>query len=233
MLSKSLILVTIITSFPCGLCAQFSAVEVFIGSNTTNATESSSAIDFVSLTNFRVGANAVYNLDNKWSLNYGLHWSINSYSPDYSDVRWPSQHNGNGDFDPTLPPGVIESSSIEFNSLEVPFLIGYRLIKPHVNFDLRLGLGINYSYSHSQKVIGLSLIDEDFELETDLSDANKLSTFSYSLIGISKDISTKISAGVYGYYNYEIGNTHNGINLIGERKSQYGVLLGLGYNLFN
>ena len=78
--------------------------------------------------NWHLGVNINKKVGSRWYVKSGLRLASMGYKDKkVSGLTWPSQHNGNGGFDPNATPGILEYQlSRDFWYLEIPLMCRYQ-----------------------------------------------------------------------------------------------------------
>jgi hypothetical protein len=95
--------------------------------------------------NWRVGVHYNQQLSERWFLRSGLRWADLGYKTGEVDLRWPSQHNGQGGFDPQpgVEPTVLEQH-YHFQYLEIPLLVRFQFGENRWRFFVEAGAALQY-----------------------------------------------------------------------------------------
>ncbi len=86
-----------------------------------------------------VGLSVTRKLNDRWWISSGLNYANVGSKVGPRALRWGTQHNGQGGFDPTLPGEEIEYF-YNYNHLELPVKAGYIIIKQPVSLYVEGGI---------------------------------------------------------------------------------------------
>lgn len=135
-----------------------------------------------------IGFSLSRQLGPRWLLASGLGYANMGHCYTNNELRWGAQHNGNGGFDPTLPPGEdIEGIVIEYNYdyLELPVKLQYSPLTGPWRLYLSGGILLR-AFLKEQNIIVKDLggLGEAVAQENNVSDINPLALGLQSGLGL-------------------------------------------------
>ena len=207
---------------------QIHSIDFNFGFQNTGASQNSSEVisyeptlnnTLTVTTNFLIIGNTMFSI--------GIKAGKYSYSPFVNDEsRWPSQHDGNGGFDPNISGPVIELSPIEFSFVSLPTKLSYALLNKAISLRPYLGIDFYHSYKVADpyKFIRVSNLSSFVEPVS--------SNFITGTIGleVSTALGRKIMLCSSVYYQSEVTAKQKGIGYLrGERKIITGIDISLRF----
>lgn len=182
-----------------------------------------------------IGFSLSRQLGQRWLLASGLGYANMGRRYTSNELRWGTQHNGNGGFDPTLPPGEdIEGIVIEYNYdyIELPLKLQYSPITGPWRLYLSGGILLRAFLTERYIIVqGLGDLGEIVARENNVTDINPLALALQSGLGLERTL-----AGRYHLFleprvqlNYFSGQSF-GNDFQGKYLS-YGAAVGLRLRL--
>jgi|GEM_PF-1757279 len=168
-------------------------------------------------------------LSEKWILSTGLKYSNYSYYiSKNTDLRWPSQHDGTGGFDPTIevegPYNALYTYELN-HFVGVPIALRYQLSKGKIMPYFQFGITSNYHLSSKDYFSA----DSNIIRETSNDVTSKFNIFGDLALGANYTITN--STEVFGqvHYSHQVNATQYGE--LGQRLLAYGINFGVRRSL--
>jgi len=177
---------------------------------------------------YRIAANYSLQLQNNFFLKSGLGFlSIGTIS-DERTLRWPSQNDGNGNFDPNSgqSEGDIFQTKESFQFLEMPLSIRYNPIRKKLRPIFEIGFGVNYLLG--RKYI-ISVDGNSSSLSSEIpSEINKLQISTNLSIGLEYQFKNKLSVLFQPLARYHITPMASGSDVtVKENLYSFGIVFGI------
>lgn len=195
-------------------------------SNTPNTITNNKVIDSRNLHKYKpnyhleLGYNKVVteNIVLKSGINYSR---IDYYTNKISDLRWPSEHDGNGGWqpDPTLPREFADQ--VNYTLIGIPLLFKYELNKNSLKPYVEIGPSFQF-LANAQYIESTNLSSETTELSNEL---NSINLFGRVGIGISYQISARYEIFTAAQYRKQLNNFRK-MNIT-ENLYNYGLNVGI------
>lgn len=133
------------------------------------ATQNLSQDLYQSAYSYAIGVAVDCRLNERWALNAGLAFQNTQESFTNNDLRFGSQHDGSGGYDPSTP---AEYASVQFNNfyyqLEVPLSVKYYIVPNGVRFYGRVGIQPEW-WIGDKRVVATVTTDAVTEIDQDQS----------------------------------------------------------------
>lgn len=135
--------------------AHFTDVASFLSDDRGTGT----IIDYDRGGNIGIGIDVGFLELDKTSFALGIRYSSLHYHPILGpDARFGSQNNGNGIFDPSIPPPALNFHPVKFDVLALNFETTFELVNKWIDIDMRAGIMPYYITSYFKKMVSFLMI---------------------------------------------------------------------------
>ena len=180
---------------------------------------------------WRFGANYNKKITNKLFLKTGLRLASVGYKGlNNTDLRWGSQHDGMGGFDPSLPSN--EPSEVQFTYnfwfIDIPIAVRYEVNQKKFSPFFELGVSPSiYITTRTRQETNLDTSTSSFD-ETRTS-FNRLNLVGFASVGFNYNLCEKLQIFAQPIFRYHLTSSREGD--YGEHLFTAGLELGVRKNL--
>lgn len=197
-------------------------------------------IEYDSYLGFNADFRMVFRSDKKLQIELGLGYNQKGtrYNLFAADLRWPSQHDGSGGFDPSLPAGEANVASYHFKTrtsfIELPTQVSFFFKEPADGFyalgSLRPSLGFAYQRIYEQRDASGNEIKKEKRTLSKADQPKNFNVISRAGIGFEKASEASLNYFVEVYAEAQLLDlaTENSTN-VKFYQYGFGALLGIRF----